>query len=129
MNSDISSSANKSNDSTIVEQLLQDTISVTTIAPTGKPAEAQQAMLQEDSQTSQTSQRERTPESETPDSLRWFGILVPPALRATQTSFKHAVTEAIPSLANLSNEMKSMEIEIRRMRKKIKKIDQNEHSR
>lgn len=56
------------------------------------------------------------------DPLNWFGILVPPALRVSQTSFKIAATETIPLLANLSNEMKSMEIEIRRMRKKIRKL-------
>ena len=61
-------------------------------------------------------------ESSISDPLNWFGILVPPALRASQTSFKHAVTESILVLANLSNEMKSMEIRIRRMRKKVRKM-------
>lgn len=55
------------------------------------------------------------------DPLKWFGILVPPALRKSQDSFRNAATEVVPSLANVVNEMKSLEIEIRRTRKKIRK--------
>ncbi|KAL8952208.1 MAG: hypothetical protein Q9222_001863 [Ikaeria aurantiellina] len=56
------------------------------------------------------------------DPLRWFGILVPAALKASQASFRKTVTGTIPDLANVSNEMKQLEIEIRRTRKKIKKL-------
>lgn len=55
------------------------------------------------------------------DPLKWFGILVPPALKKSQNSFRGVVTEVLPSLANVANEMKSLEIEIRRTRKKIRK--------
>ncbi|KAL9584466.1 MAG: hypothetical protein Q9212_002105 [Teloschistes hypoglaucus] len=56
------------------------------------------------------------------DPLRWFGILVPSTLRASQSSFKKAVTERVPSLVNVSSEMKELEVEIRRTRKKIRKL-------
>ncbi|KAL8812157.1 MAG: hypothetical protein Q9200_001237 [Gallowayella weberi] len=115
----INPSTDELDDSTTVEQSLHDTISLTTMPPTGKSAETRQTIQKEDSETSQ---RETSSEPAIPDPLKWFGILVPPALRATQMSFKHAVIEAIPLLVNLTNEMKSMEIEIRRMRKKIKRL-------
>jgi hypothetical protein len=56
------------------------------------------------------------------DPLHWFGILVPPALRASQFSFKRAIVDSIPALASISKEMKELEIEIRRARKKLRKI-------
>lgn len=55
------------------------------------------------------------------DPLNWFGILVPPALRASQNSFKRAVIDIIPALASTTNEMKEVEIEVRRARKWLKK--------
>ena len=57
------------------------------------------------------------------DPLKWFGILVPPALRASQSNFKAAVMDCIPKLATISNEMKEVEIEIRRTRKRLKKCN------
>jgi len=55
------------------------------------------------------------------DPLHWFGILLPQALRSAQCSFQLAVTNSIPALASISKEMKEVEIEIRRARKKLKK--------
>jgi len=55
------------------------------------------------------------------DPLRWFGILVPPTLRDCQSSFKSAATDDIPRLASLVKDMKELEIEIRRARKKLRK--------
>lgn len=59
------------------------------------------------------------------DPLKWFGILVPPALRASQRSFKLAAMDTIPALASITNEMKEVEIEVRRARKKLRKAKQN----
>lgn len=119
MNSYINRSTDESDDSTNIERSLQDTISVTTVPPAGKTLETKQAAADEDSTMSRP---DKTSEP-IPDPLKWFGILTPPTLRASQSSFKHTVTETTPLLANLSNEMKSIEIEVRRMRKKIKKLD------
>ena len=55
------------------------------------------------------------------DPLHWFGVFVPPALRASQNSFKSAATADIPSLVNAMREMGTLEIEIRRTRKKLRK--------
>ena len=55
------------------------------------------------------------------DPLNWFGILVSPALRASQSIFKSAVIDIIPALASTTNEMKELEIEVRRARKRLKK--------
>jgi len=57
------------------------------------------------------------------DPMHWFGILVPPALRSTQTSFVDAVEGPIPRLASLSKELRNTEIEIGRARKRIRKIE------
>jgi hypothetical protein len=56
------------------------------------------------------------------DPLRWFGVLVPPALRASQASFVSAVEGPVAELSNLLKELKQTEIEIGRMRKQIKKL-------
>lgn len=55
------------------------------------------------------------------DPLNWFGLLVPPALKASQTAFQDAII-TVPRLASLDLQMRELEIEIRRTRKKLKKI-------
>ena len=55
------------------------------------------------------------------DPLNWFGILVPPALRTSQSNFKNAVADLVPALASTSKEMGEVEIEVRRARKRITK--------
>ena len=55
------------------------------------------------------------------DPLNWFGILVPPALRASRSNFQSAVIDIIPALASTTNDMKEVEIEVRRARKWLKK--------
>ena len=60
-------------------------------------------------------------ETNATDPLIWFGVLVPPTLRYSQTAFKDAVVKA-SQLAAADTEMKAMEIEIRRTRKKLSKV-------
>ncbi|KAL6713577.1 hypothetical protein ACLMJK_009042 [Lecanora helva] len=55
------------------------------------------------------------------DPLRWFGVLIPQALRDAQCSFTSGVESHVPALASITKEMKGLEIEIRRARKKAKK--------
>ncbi|KAF2090340.1 hypothetical protein K490DRAFT_63219 [Saccharata proteae CBS 121410] len=57
------------------------------------------------------------------DPIKWFGILVPPALRTAQKHFVGVVEESVPDVTNLSDELRSIEIEIGRTRKKIRKLD------
>ena len=56
------------------------------------------------------------------DPLKWFGVLIPPSLRSSQTSFKAATLDVVPALVNVNIEMKEVEIEIRRMRKRLGKL-------
>ncbi|KAL1630568.1 hypothetical protein SLS54_000439 [Diplodia seriata] len=55
------------------------------------------------------------------DPIRWFGILVPPALRNAQGRFIQAVEGPVPELVDLAAEMRELEIEIGRARKAIRK--------
>ena len=56
------------------------------------------------------------------DPIKWFGLFVPPALRSSQAYFRDAVGDNIPALVNVDNEMKEVEIEIRRTRKRLSKL-------
>lgn len=56
------------------------------------------------------------------DPIRWFGILVPPALRSAQADFITAVEGPIPQLTNIARDLRNQEIEIGRIRKQIKKL-------
>ena len=60
-------------------------------------------------------------EPSTRDPLNWFGILLPPALRQSQAAFKSAVMGTIPALASTVEEMKEVELDVRRTRKKLRK--------
>jgi hypothetical protein len=62
-------------------------------------------------------------ESKSADPIRWFGILVPPALRLAQSHFISAVEGPVPQVANLARELRAMEIKIGRARKAIRKLD------
>lgn len=57
------------------------------------------------------------------DPLKWFGILVPQALRSSQASFCAAVDEAVADAANAARGMRSTEAEIRKLRKEIRKAE------
>lgn len=55
------------------------------------------------------------------DPLKWFGYLTSPALKAAQRDFKDA-SSCFPALATVMSEMKEVEIEVRRTRKKLSKL-------
>lgn len=63
--------------------------------------------------------KETTSSASSCDPLNWFGILVPSALRRTQSSFKAVVEEIVPRIATMDREMRQVEIEVRRVRKKM----------
>lgn len=56
------------------------------------------------------------------DPIRWFGILVPPALRSAQASFVSSVGGPIPRLCTLATDLRRQEVDIGRLRKQIKKL-------
>ena len=100
------------------EQSARDIISVSTLQPMSKGTESKQA---KDDERLESVEKAAELKASTLDPLLWFGVLVPPTIKASQSSFRDAVTTTIPSLANVSKEMKDLEIEIRRTRKKITK--------
>ncbi|KAF1811084.1 hypothetical protein P152DRAFT_490173 [Eremomyces bilateralis CBS 781.70] len=57
------------------------------------------------------------------DPLHWYGILVPPALRSAQVDFVKAVEEPIPAIVNIATQMRELEIEIGRARKRLRKAE------
>ncbi|GKT43941.1 uncharacterized protein ColSpa_04122 [Colletotrichum spaethianum] len=57
------------------------------------------------------------------DPLRWFGILAPLTLRQAQTLSVQAVQDIIPRLVSVDAEMKDVEIEVRRARKRRAKAE------
>jgi vacuolar-type H+-ATPase subunit D/Vma8 len=61
-------------------------------------------------------------EDKPPDPLRWFGILVPPALRTAQANFVNAVEGPLPQIVNTMSQLRQLEHEISRTRKLIKKL-------
>jgi hypothetical protein len=56
------------------------------------------------------------------DPLRWYGILVPPALRSAQSNFVSVVESSVPNLATVARDLRDQEIEIGRLRKQMKKL-------
>lgn len=57
------------------------------------------------------------------DPLRWFGILTPMALRDAQRQSIEAVERVIPRLVSVNAEMQTLEIEVRRQRKRRAKAE------
>eukprot|EP00918_Siedleckia_nematoides_P027596 GHVU01059493.1.p1 GENE.GHVU01059493.1~~GHVU01059493.1.p1 ORF type:complete len:110 (-),score=8.45 GHVU01059493.1:117-446(-) len=59
-----------------------------------------------------------------PDPIRWFGILVPPALRAAQSFFVSSVEDSVPRLIELGRDLRVQEIRIGRLQKQIARMPQ-----
>lgn len=57
------------------------------------------------------------------DPLKWFGILVPQSLRSAQASFASAMDSPASDAVNASRGMRQVEIEIRKLRKDIRKAE------
>ncbi|KZM20475.1 uncharacterized protein EKO05_0004553 [Ascochyta rabiei] len=75
-----------------------------------------------DPTTGSTEEESNTPSGSTlPDPLRMFGILVPPALRAAQASFRGAVEGPVVRLVGVAGELRGLEREIGRVRKSLRK--------
>ncbi|KAI4717899.1 hypothetical protein E4T48_05916 [Aureobasidium sp. EXF-10727] len=57
------------------------------------------------------------------DPLHWYGILVPPSLRSSQKSFQSAINESVIDAANSAQALRRIDMEIRKLRKDIKKAE------
>ncbi|KAF2674397.1 hypothetical protein BT63DRAFT_449389 [Microthyrium microscopicum] len=62
------------------------------------------------------------------DPIRWFGMIVPNALKDTQAQFVTAVGESVPQILNISTQMRQLEIDIGRSRKAIKRLEKSDAS-
>jgi hypothetical protein len=101
--------------------------SVAYVVPAASEAKAVEAEA-----TSDNAPEKETDASSTPtepkeskvlvDPIRWFGILVPPALRSAQASFASSVEGDIPKLCTLATDLRRQEVDIGRLRKQIKKL-------
>ncbi|KAK3049006.1 hypothetical protein LTR09_009660 [Extremus antarcticus] len=72
------------------------------------------------------SEKPSTPKAKVPlasDPLRWFGILIPQQLRSAQASFRTATDEAVIDAVNASRSMRECEVDIRKLRKEIKRAE------
>jgi hypothetical protein len=72
-------------------------------------------------EAAETKEAPATESKEPRNPLRWFGILVPPALRSAQSSFLSAIEGPVPELATIITDLRRQEIEIGRLRKQIRK--------
>ena len=61
------------------------------------------------------------------DPLNWYGVLVPPSLRAAQNSFTSAVEDQIPQLLSVQSEMAGLEVQIRQLRREVGVSHLNAH--
>ena len=61
------------------------------------------------------------PTNRSTNPLDWFGIFVPVALKRAQTNFRLAVSEEIPGLVNLIQEMQELEAKVVALRGEIEK--------
>ena len=89
-------------------------------SPPGTP-EPEPHQSDSDQDTAPSEKETRTPLSSDP--LKWFGILVPQALRSSQASFCAAVDEAVADATNTAKSLRSTEVEIRKLRKEIRKAE------
>ncbi|GAB7351840.1 hypothetical protein MBLNU459_g2400t1 [Dothideomycetes sp. NU459] len=62
------------------------------------------------------------------DPLHWYGILVPPALRQAQASFVSLVEGPVAEAANSAQALRKGEVEIRKLRKDIRKAEKKTSS-
>lgn len=62
------------------------------------------------------------------DPLCWFGILVPQELRSVQASFSAAMDDDIGQAVNAGRAMRENEVEIRKLRKEIRRAQKAEKS-
>jgi hypothetical protein len=74
------------------------------------------------SENPEMSEKNKSTKTRGVDPLRWFGILVPPALRSAQSNFASAIDISVPRLTMVARELRDQEIEIGRVRKQIKKL-------
>ncbi|THY88228.1 hypothetical protein D6C95_07129 [Aureobasidium pullulans] len=91
--------------------------------PPRDPDEEEPSKEQEEQDKSKTTSGQDKAQNKPCDPLHWYGILVPPALRASQKSFISAVESPLIEAANSAQALRLVAVEIRKLRKDIKKAE------
>ncbi|THW86544.1 hypothetical protein D6D17_09069 [Aureobasidium pullulans] len=91
--------------------------------PPRDPDEEEPSKEQEEQDTSRTTSDQDKAQKKPRDPLHWYGILDPPALRASQNSFISAVESPLIEAANSAQALRLVAVEIRKLRKDIKKAE------
>lgn len=107
------------------------TYAITPTIPTTTSPERQDATAPQDAASPTPPEANTTPASESKansdlkpkDPLKWYGILVPPALRNCQTHFQSAVTGTLPDLLSTISALDGLEREIWRLRRDLGLLD------
>lgn len=73
------------------------------------------------SENDTSTSKDPSPKRNRTDPLLMFGVLTPPTLRQAQSSATELVEDIVPRLASVDAEMRELEIEIRRARKRFAK--------
>lgn len=103
----------------------QDTPGQQPTPPTTPPKESEDELPEKQSHENKaetTGDKEAT-QKKVRDPIHWYGILVPPALRSSQGSFKSAIQDPVIKAANSAQALRHVNMEIRKMRKDIKKAE------
>ncbi|KAF4549269.1 Hypothetical protein D9617_22g066140 [Elsinoe fawcettii] len=94
--------------------------------PTNSSSKGKAVNGDEDSAGDSVAQEETEPShgnDTVPDPIKWFGILVPPQLRACQREFLAMATGPVITAINASRSLREVEADIRRLRKDIRKAE------
>ncbi|THY44725.1 hypothetical protein D6C98_08096 [Aureobasidium pullulans] len=91
--------------------------------PSTPPRDTEEEKLSEEQDKSKTTSHQDKAQNKPRDPLHWYGILVPPALRASQNSFISAVESPLIEAANSAQALRLVAVEIRKLRKDIKKAE------
>ena len=91
--------------------------------PLRDPGEEEPSKEQEEQDTSESTSHQDKAQKKPRDPLHWYGILVPPALRASQKSFISAIESPLIEAANSAQALRLVAVEIRKLRKDIKKAE------
>ncbi|KEQ61330.1 uncharacterized protein M437DRAFT_17531, partial [Aureobasidium melanogenum CBS 110374] len=120
-NSNKDSTTKSSND--IVDEKEEDAPAQQPTPPSTPPTESEEKRPDEQSHENKSEQADgkESAQKKVRDPIHWYGILVPPSLRSSQTSFKSAIQNPIIEAANSAQALRHVSMEIRKLRKDIKK--------
>ncbi|KAH0375850.1 hypothetical protein KCU92_g10038, partial [Aureobasidium melanogenum] len=117
-------STNQSSDEKVDEKD-EDTPAQQPTPPSTPPTESEEKLPDEQSHenTSEKAHDKESTQKKVRDPIHWYGILVPPSLRSSQNSFKSAIQDTVVEAANSAQALRHVNMEIRKLRKDIKKAE------